>query len=170
MSPSDRPPLLQLFLLRHADAGDPAAWAGDDAARPLSEKGIRQSERLGAFLAEVGVRPDAIISSPKVRALRTAEIVAESLGIGVRIDERLGGGCDPEAVDAILLAAGGPRRAVIVGHDPDFSELLGFLAGTDAVSMKKGAFARLDVRGPVAGGSGTLRWLVPPDLLDPERH
>ncbi|MBA2719914.1 MAG: histidine phosphatase family protein [Chloroflexi bacterium] len=170
MSPSDRPAVLQLFLLRHADAGDPEKWAGDDAARPLSDKGERQSERLGAFLAEVGFRPDAIISSPKVRAKRTAEIVAEAIGLGVRIDERLGGACDPETMDAILADAGSPRRPVLVGHDPDFSELLGYLAGTDALSMKKGAFARLDVRGAVAGGSGTLRWLVPPDLLDPDRR
>ena len=170
MSPSDRPAVLQLFLLRHADAGDPEQWAGDDAARPLSAKGQRLSERLGAFLAEVGFRPDAMISSPKVRAKRTAEIVAEAIGLGVRIDERLGEACDPETVDAILADAGSPRRPVLVGHDPDFSELLGYLAGTDALSMKKGAFARLDVRGAVAGGSGTLRWLVPPDLLDPDRR
>jgi phosphohistidine phosphatase len=160
----------QLFLLRHADAGDPGAWPGDDAARPLSDKGERQAERLGAFLAGVGFRPDSIISSPRVRALRTAEIVADAIGLAVRVDERLGGGCDPETVDGILADAGDPKRAVLVGHDPDFSELLGFLAGTDALTMKKGAFARLDVRGPVAGGGGTLRWLVPPDLLDPDHR
>jgi phosphohistidine phosphatase SixA len=73
-------------------------------------------------------------------------------------------------VDAMLADAGSPARPVLVGHDPDFSELLGYLAGTDAVTMKKGAFARLDVRGPVAGGNGTLRWLVPADLLDAERR
>lgn len=170
MSPTDRPPALQLHLLRHADAGDPGKWAGDDAARPLSEKGVRQSERLAEVLAQAAFRPDAIISSPRIRAVRTAEIVAEALGLQVRIDERLGGGCDPETIDAILADAGSPRRPVLVGHDPDFSELLGFLSGTDALSMKKGAFARIDVRGPVAGGNGTLRWLLPPDLLDPDRH
>ena len=170
MSPSDRASVLQLHLLRHADAGDPEAWSGDDAARPLSEKGVRQSERLGAFLAGVAFRPDAIISSPRIRASQTAEIVADALGLSVRIDERLGGGCDPGTVDAILRDAGDPCRPVLVGHDPDFSEILGYLSGTDALTMKKGAFARLDVRGPVAGGSGTLRWLVPPDLLDPERR
>jgi phosphohistidine phosphatase len=170
VSPSDRSSTIQLVLVRHADAGSPDGWAGDDASRPLSEKGIRQAERLGAFLAEVGVRADAMISSPKIRAVRTAEIVAEALGIAVRVDERLGDGCDPATVDAILGDAGGPRRPILVGHDPDFSELLGFLAGTDALSMKKGALARLDVRGPIAGGAGTLRWLVPPDLLDPDRR
>lgn len=170
MSPTDRRTDLQLSFLRHADAGDPAAWEGDDALRPLSAKGEIQAERLGAFLAGIGFVPDAIVSSPKVRARQTAEIVAGTLGIAVRLDDRLADGFDPETVDAILADAGDPRRPVLVGHDPDFSHLLGWLANVDGVTMKKGAFARVDVRGAVADGRGTLRWLVPPDLLDRDRR
>jgi phosphohistidine phosphatase len=170
MSPSDRRRDLQLHFLRHADAGDPEAWAGDDASRPLSEKGELQSERLGAFLAEIGFRPDAIITSPKVRARRTAEIVGAAIGVGVRLDDRLAGGFEPATVDALLADAGDPRRPVLVGHDPDFSQVLGWLASADGVTMKKGALARVDVRGAVADGRGTLRWLVPPDLLDRDRR
>ena len=169
MSPTDRPPDLQLHLLRHADAGDPAGWAGPDDTRPLSARGELQAERLGAFLAERAFRPDAIVSSPKTRARRTADIVAAAVGVGVRIDERLGGGFSPETVDAIVADAGGGRRIVLVGHDPDFSRIVGWLAGAEGLSMKKGALARVDVRGPVAGGRGTLRWLVPPDLLARDR-
>ena len=170
MSPSDRAPDLQLHFLRHADAGDPEAWTGPDAARPLSPKGERQAERLGAFLAEVGFRPDAVITSPKVRARQTADLVAGAIGAAVREDPRLAEGFDPETVDAILADAGNPQRPVLVGHDPDFSQMLGWLAGADGLAMKKGAFARVDVRGAVADGRGTLRWLVPPDLLDPNRR
>lgn len=170
MSSTDRRPDLHLHFLRHADAGDPGAWSGDDAARPLSDKGELQSERLGSFLAEIGFQPDAIVSSPKVRARRTAEIVGAAVGVGVRIDERLAEGFDPSAVDAILADAGGPARPILVGHDPDFSQILGWLANADGLTMKKGAFARVDVRGSVADGRGTLRWLVPPDLLDRDRR
>ena len=170
MSPSDRRPNLQLHFLRHADAGDPEKWAGDDASRPLSEKGQLQSERLGSFLAEVGFQPDAIISSPKIRARRTAEVVGAAIGVGVRLDDRLAVGFDPATVDAILADADDPRRPVLVGHDPDFSQVLGWLANADGVTMKKGAFARVDVRGAVADGRGTLRWLVPPDLLNRDRR
>ena len=169
MSPADRPAATELYLLRHAHAGDPEGWTGDDAARPLSSKGEGQAERLGAFLAGVGFRPDAIVSSPKLRARQTAETVAGKLGLEVRLDERLGGGVDGEAVDAILADIGSPERVVLVGHDPDFSELLGALVGSDRVTMKKGAFARVDVAGPAASGPGTLRWLVPPDLLQGRR-
>jgi phosphohistidine phosphatase len=165
VSPTNRRPDLQLHFLRHADAGDPEAFQGDDAARPLSEKGELQAERLGSFLAEVGFQPDAIISSPKVRARRTAEVVGAAIGVGVRLDDRLAGGFEPAAVDAILADAGNPQRPVLVGHDPDFSQVLGWLVNADGLTMKKGAFARVDVRGTVADGRGTLRWLVAPDLL-----
>lgn len=161
---------IQLFLLRHADAGDPEAWRGDDAERPLSEKGERQAERLGAFLVEIAFRPDAIVTSPKVRARRTAEIVAGALGAAVRLDDRLGTGVGPDGVDAILADAGQPERPVLVGHDPDFSHLLAWLAQADGVTMKKGALARIDVKGRVSDGRGALRWLVPPDLLEPDRR
>ena len=166
---ADRP-TLQLYLLRHADAGDPEAWTGDDAERPLSEKGVAQAERLATFLHGVRFAPDAVISSPKLRARQTAEIVADGWTTGVRFDPRLGGGLDAATVDAILTDAGGPVRPVLSGHDPDFSELLNSLIGASGLVMKKGAFARIDVRGRVADGRGTLRWLIPPDLLDRERR
>ena len=56
------------------------AWTGPDAARPLCDKGGAQADRLGWFLAGLGFRPDAALTSPKLRAARTAEIVAEHLG------------------------------------------------------------------------------------------
>ena len=132
MSAADRAADLQLHILRHADAGDPAGWAGDDALRPLSAKGELQAERLGTFLAEIGFRPDAILSSAKVRALRTAEIVGAAIGVGVRLEPRLAGAFDPAAIDALLADAGDPRRPVLVGHDPDLSQLVGWLGGIDA--------------------------------------
>jgi phosphohistidine phosphatase len=163
-------PSIQLYLLRHADAGDPEAWSGPDDERPLSAKGEAQAERLATFLHGVRLAVDAVISSPKVRARRTAEIVADGLGATVRIDDRLGSGVRPSTVDEILRDAGNPIRAMIVGHDPDFSELLATVTGARDLPMKKGALARVDFRGPVADRRGTLRWLVPPDLLDRERR
>lgn len=167
---ADRSTRLELHLLRHADAGDPEAWSGRDADRPLSDKGESQAERLATFLHGVRFAPDAVISSPKVRARRTAEIVADAFGGGVRIDDRLGGAFDAATVDAILADAGSPQRPLLVGHDPDFSRLLATLSGAEDLSMKKGALARIDVRGRVGDGHATLRWLIPPDLLDRDRR
>lgn len=155
---------LRLHLLRHADAGDPARWPGPDEARPLSGKGRLQAERLGRLLVAAGFETDALISSPKIRAVQTAEPVGRALGIEVRVDERLAGGLDGPTAAAILADAGNPRRPVLVGHDPDFSWLLSALVGAE-IGMKKGAMARVDVAGELDEGAGTLRWLITPDVL-----
>jgi phosphohistidine phosphatase SixA len=160
---------MELYLLRHAHAGDPGAWDGPDDRRPLSDKGEKQSDRLGRFLAEVGFGADAIITSPKVRAAQTARLVAERLGLPVREDDRLGSEVGIGTLEEILRDAGDPARPVVVGHDPDFTDLVTTLCGAARVPMKKGALARIDVDRPLQPGGGTLRWLVPPDLLRPER-
>jgi phosphohistidine phosphatase SixA len=159
----------ELYLLRHAHAGDPLAWDGPDELRPLSDKGEKQADRLAQFLAGVGFQPDAIITSPMVRAAQTAEIFGHRLGVPVRMDERLGGELGIESLERVLRDAGDPQRPVIVGHDPDFSELVAILCETTQALMRKGSLARVDVGRPLEPGGGTLRWLVPPDLLKPER-
>ena len=56
--------------------------------------------------------------------------------------------------------------SVDVGHDPDFSEMLGELIGVEVVPMRKAAIARIDVPGPeLIAGEGTLRYLLPPELV-----
>ena len=83
---------------------------------------------MGAFLAERGFAPDAIVTSPKLRARQTAELVADAIGIAVAVDERLGGPLDPDDVGDIAERAGG-TSVVLVGHDPDFSDLCAALTG-----------------------------------------
>jgi phosphohistidine phosphatase len=160
--------MIALHLLRHAHAGDPAKWDGDDAARPLSEKGRRQARDLGGLLAVIDEPPDLLITSPKVRAVQTAELLAKAMRGRVKVveDERLAGALDPATLNAILDAAGPAYRPCIVGHDPDFSELLGEFIGTAPIPMRKAALARIDFAGDeVAAGQGTLRYLLPPELV-----
>ena len=157
--------MIHLHLLRHAHAGDPLAWAGPDAARPLTEKGRRQSERLGRFLVANGFVPELLITSPLARAVETAEIVAKILDVSLAVDDRLAGPLDLATVDAILDAHGDPATPVLVGHDPDFSELTAVLCGAAGIPIRKGTFVRIEVERPLEPGTGTLRWLVPPDLL-----
>ncbi len=154
-----------LYLLRHAHAGDPEAWSGPDELRPLSERGKRQVKRLARFLAEGPVRPDAIVTSPKVRAEQTARTVAKALDIPVRLDQRLAGGFGMRSL-AELLGSLEARQPMLVGHDPDFSALLANLAGSRGVEMRKGALAAIDLAWPLARGSGALRFLLSPELFD----
>jgi phosphohistidine phosphatase SixA len=154
----------ELYLLRHAHAGNAENWSGPDFDRPLSAKGRRQAERLGAFLAERSFAPDAIVASPKVRARQTAELIADALGIAISVDERLAGALDTDIVTSLIEGVGG-TSVVLVGHDPDFSDLASELLGGAYLPMRKGALARFDVSLPLAPGAGVLRWLLPPDLL-----
>ena len=156
---------VQLHLLRHAHAGDPMKWHGPDEIRPLSEKGRLQSERLGRFLAAAGFAPDAILTSPRLRAVETAQLVATALGLPFRVDDELAGPLEIESLEAILTAAGDPRRPLLVGHDPDFSELAAALTGMPELPVRKGALVRVDLLRPIEAGTGLLRWLLPPDLL-----
>lgn len=156
---------VELLLVRHAHAGDPARWTGDDARRPLSAKGLIQAERLARHLVALHVDVDVIVSSPKVRARQTADPIAAALGLEIRIDDRLSGGLTVRGLDEILTDAGNPSNPLLVGHDPDFSELVAELAGAASVPMRKGALARLDGPRPVRPGNCILRWLLPPDAL-----
>lgn len=152
-----------LHLLRHAHAGDAADWAGPDTTRPLTDKGERQAERLGRFLAAQRVRPSAILTSPLVRARRTAELVAAPLGLVVREDPRLADRLGIATVEAMLRDAG--DAPMLVGHEPDLSALVGLLVDAGHVPMRKGALATIDAEMPLGRGTGSLRWLLPPELL-----
>jgi phosphohistidine phosphatase len=145
-------------------------WTGDDDVRPLSDKGIRQSERLGRLLAGFDEAPDAFITSPRLRASQTAEIVARAIDAPVTVDDRLARPLDLDVIAAIIADAARAERPCLVGHDPDFSEILGDLLGLSAVPMRKGALARIDVPDRrFVPGDGVLRYLLPPELL-PGKH
>jgi phosphohistidine phosphatase len=159
----EAPAAIRLHLLRHAHAGDAFEWVGDDDLRPLTSKGRKQAERLGRFMCEHDIRPDVIVSSPLVRAVQTAEIVAAELGMTVRKDPRLASGFSQRELWALLDELGA-REPLLVGHEPDLSSLLSYL--TDApLPMKKGALATVDLETRLGDGEGVLCWLLPPELL-----
>ena len=124
-----------IWMLRHADAED----GTPDAERKLSAKGEDQARAVGGALSRLGVRLDACVSSPKVRAVDTARLACEHLGVEVTTDERLAGGpFDPRKV-----AAGLGDQVMLVGHEPDFSMALHRMTGAQ-VRMKKAGLAAVD--------------------------
>jgi phosphohistidine phosphatase SixA len=154
-----------LYLLRHAHARDPEdSWTGDDDLRPLSDKGRHQATRLAQALAGWPDAPDLLITSPRVRARQTAEPIAAALGVDLVEDARLAAPLDAEGA-AEIVASHGADRPCLVGHDPDFSSLLGELIGVGEVPMRKGALARVDFGDGIRAGRGTIRLLLPPELL-----
>ena len=157
---------VELYFLRHADAGDPFAWPGPDEDRPLSHKGERQAERVARLLRGMEDGPDAVISSPKLRAFQTARIVASEVGMEVVISDRLGDGIDVSSLGDLLEEAGSPSRPLLVGHDPDFTATVSALVDAQ-VLVRKAALVRISADLPLRPGGGELRWLVPPDALKP---
>ena len=157
---------VELYLVRHAHAGDAARWTGDDARRPLSAKGRLQADRLARHIAALQLDLEVIVSSPKVRARETAEPIARALGMPVRIDDRLAGGLlTLGSLEDLIADLGDPSRVMAVGHDPEFSELVADLLGAPSLPMRKGALVRLDGARPLRPGGAVLRWLIPPDAL-----
>jgi phosphohistidine phosphatase len=125
-----------IWLLRHGDAED--GEGKPDAERDLTEKGERQSRAAGRALEELGVKLDVCLTSPKVRARRTAELACEALGTPIEEDDRLAGG----DFDPLELAAG-RGEVMLVGHEPDFSSAIALVTGS-RVKLKKGGLAALD--------------------------
>src|SRR5579875_2234772 len=122
-----------LWLLRHAEAVD----GMPDEQRALTERGIRQATDAGLALRAIGASIDACLSSPKLRALQTAELACRALGVEVETERRLSG----EPVDVAELTAG-RGDVLLVGHDPSFTLLVHDLTGAQA-RMKKGGVAAI---------------------------
>jgi phosphohistidine phosphatase len=152
----------ELWLLRHADA-EPHGTR-EDAERRLTERGEHQARAAGIALARIGVKFDAVLYSPKVRARETAELAAETWSSQqrkrLREHEPLAGGFDaPQALDA-LAAVAGDGCLLLVGHEPDLSRVAGELTGA-RLDLKKGGVVavRLD------GSGGELVVLARPREL-----
>jgi phosphohistidine phosphatase len=120
-----------LWLLRHAEAAEGIP----DDERPLTERGIRQAEAAGRALEQLGVNVDACLTSPKLRALQTAQHACGPLDVEVTIDPRLAG--EPFDVHDLIAGLG---DVLLVGHDPSFTLTLHDLTGAQA-RMKKGGLA-----------------------------
>jgi len=113
---------VHLIIVRHAKAapGEP------DELRSLTSKGREQARALGRELRGKGVAPDAVLTSPLVRARETAA----ALGLGEpEVDDRLAPGASPE--DVREAAAGRGETVVVVGHQPDCGQAVLTLAGVE---------------------------------------
>jgi phosphohistidine phosphatase len=117
---------MRLYLVRHAEA----AVGTRDELRPLTPDGREQARALGADLREAGVLPDAIVTSPLLRARETARLVGQELGVEMTVDDRLSPGATADALsDAV---AGRGQTVIAVGHQPDCSRIAAALTGESA--------------------------------------
>jgi phosphohistidine phosphatase len=137
-----------IWLLRHGEAED----GSPDTERKLTKKGERQARAAGAAMKALGIELEACMTSPKVRALDTAKLACEPLGVEVSLEPKLAGG----PFDAEALAAG-LDGVLLVGHDPDFSMAVHEMTGAQ-VRMAKGGLAAVE--------RGELKLLLRPRELE----
>jgi phosphohistidine phosphatase len=135
---------MKLLVMRHGPAED-FAHTGRDADRALTASGRERVRAVAKALVDEGEAPFVIVSSPLVRALQTAEIVAAITGLDrrareeekakrsgasgtVEIRREMAPGGDEVGLVSELVAAG-RKRVMIVGHEPDLSMLVHRLVG-----------------------------------------
>jgi len=152
---------MELILLRHGKAEDTNPLG--DSARILLEKGYEQSRRAGRLLQAADLLPHIVLTSPYVRAQQTAEEFCKAAGIpGPVVQRWLSSGMDPETGLEELAAFKDFGRVAIVGHEPDFSQLIQWALGAlgGSVEIKKGTLACLQIYPPFR--QATLNYLIPP--------
>lgn len=149
----------QLWLLRHGEA-EPHG-ARPDAERKLTAKGRRQSTAAGQLLARLGVHFDAVYTSPRIRALETAQLACEALELEPIVHEPLSSGFGRADAEQLLTALPTHARVLLVGHEPDFSGVAHeFIGGR--VDIKKGGIAAVRI----ATGEGRLLVLLRPGEIE----
>ena len=148
---------MKLCFLRHGEADWPN-WDKPDNERPLTERGRKEMKRVAKFLDRLKFSADAILTSPLPRASQTAEIVAKRLGIELKTDPALAHGFNVARLRR-LLGNAEADCVMVVGHEPEFSEVIKDLTGGE-IQLSKAGVALLEVNRGCT--SGKLIWLFPP--------
>ena len=163
---------MNLFVLRHGIAADLVTLGlANDADRPLTPEGERKVSQIAEAMGKLELSFDLMLSSPYLRARRTAEIVVERLGAGTKLelsDLLTPGGSTKRLVEVPNCAQPAPESVLLVGHEPYLSELISLLvAGKESfgVVMKKGGLCKLTIKSLKHGRCAALQWLLTPKQM-----
>jgi phosphohistidine phosphatase len=152
---------VKLYLVRHAEAIERSATT-PDSSRYLTTKGRISFRKIARSVRKAGAAPDVIFTSPLLRSVQTAEILAERLkhkGEVVAAKE-ISPGFDLPALRALLAGAGNPAEAAFVGHEPDLGEIAAALMSVPGgFPLRKGAVVAVEVAGSVPKGAAKFLWM-----------
>jgi phosphohistidine phosphatase len=154
---------MRVTLIRHGDAGDDAPR---DEERALTKKGRAEARRVGRALGRAGAHFGAVVASPLVRAVQTAEITSAAIGYRGRVvvSDRLIPDAFPAGVITLItaLAADGKKSVALVAHEPILSRVAAMLLQIGRFpALRKGEAVRIRL----PGGSdqpGAFRWRIDP--------
>ena len=161
--------MTELFILRHGIAVPHGTPGIPEDERPLTDKGEKRMRQIGRGLTALKLSLDRIVTSPLPRARRTAQIVAQELGLIDKLEtsSALSAGTDAESLRDWLRERS-EERLMIVGHNPAFSDLVGLLilgeVGKFPFELKKGGLATLSTH-PLSLPHFQLDWTAPPAVL-----
>jgi phosphohistidine phosphatase len=150
---------MELYFLRHGEADWPG-WKKSDDERPLTKRGKKQMRDVARFLDHLKVRPNLIVTSPLPRAAQTAEIAADYLKAKLRKDESLAPGFAMSKLRTVLKRHRA-KALMLVGHEPDFTNVISELTGA-SLKLPKAGVALLDI--DPESEEGILLWLFPPKI------
>jgi phosphohistidine phosphatase len=130
-----------LFLVRHAKSSrdDPSL---PDRERPLDDRGKRDAPKMGKRLAKRDVKLDLLVSSPALRALKTAHLIAEEIGYkrkDIVVDDRLYASSPDDLLAVIRALDTKLDRVMLVGHNPEFSDLAHRLSARSSTCAERGS-------------------------------
>ena len=148
----------ELWLLRHGDA-EPGDGKPDEERR-LTDRGERQATAAGAALEAIGAEFALALTSPRVRAVQTAQLACRRLGLEPVEHPPLSDGFGRDDALVVLEGQDDDARILVVGHEPDFSQAVYELTG-GRVDLKKGGLAAVSVK----SGEGELLLLLRPREL-----
>lgn len=162
---------MDLYILRHGKAQDHGHPMGDHA-RDLTVVGAREVERIGDSMKALGINLDIVVTSPLIRAKRTAMIVTERMNLKKPVEwDELKPEMNLSLLYRRLSDIGVSSRILLVGHEPQLSELISdVMTGRKEsylnVILKKPGLAKLSMRVVTPNRlEGDLLWLIPPKIL-----
>lgn len=154
---------MKLYFVRHGKA---SSVASSDEMRPLTHTGADDVRRMGRFLDKLGVQPIRIYTSPRLRALQTANIIADSLGVQAHVDDACNFNFNVRHLPELVAGMGEEDEVMFVGHNPSMSDIVKATCGAE-VDLSTGAIACVKRFYPLANASsrGTLKWLLTPKTV-----
>src|SRR6266478_4072635 len=157
--------VMQLYVVEHGIAVEGGEGIADEW-RPLTDRGRRRFQKTARAFGKLGRKLDLILTSPLVRAVQTAEILAGETEPGeVAVLAELDPKFDVEALrNAIASRAGKAEAVAIVGHEPQLSSVLAALSGVSQaeIDLENGTIVRVDVSTLTDGASADPRWWLKP--------
>jgi len=165
---------MELYLLRHGEAGKRIPVAAKDSGRTLTAVGRQEIEAVGKSMAKLGYKFDMVAASPLKRAKETAVIINESLSRKGAVEEwpELSPEGSRDALYRRLAKLKPGSKVLCVGHEPYLTTAMGEITGREGaesagfrIALKKGGFAKIVVTGFSPRISGEMRWLLTPKQI-----